>query len=353
MDIIIQYIITAIVSYIVAQIMLNHIKFKQNLRMEQHEKKKQNRAKGKYSRINLQNPLLNQITQSRFIIIKGGWGKGKSLLMNVIAKYLYDKNQYLNNKNMRYYKYMNAEYLEEVNHLNNQNLLPIYSNLELIDSKTNAISQDIMPYIRLQKKAVSKAIFCIDEVASLFPKTMYYENTTDSNNELVEQKELFKKFRHYTNGWILGTEQDGQDIYIGFRKNGYALITALGTTVKLSYWGKIKRVVLDLLNFVLPAILTINLRKERNKVLFDKDLYKFYLKLFVPAYFTFPKNFYNNKQAINNYIKQKHQKYILKFEFNNNNYYFKFNNKSKFDYNTRFYKGEYDDKFDKNGNRKQ
>lgn len=313
---------------------------------------RENRKKWKYSKIHEDNILLKDITQSRFIIIKGDWGKGKSILMNIIAKFLYKKKEIQDNENKRYLKFIKRDYLEQLKKLDEEKKLPIYSNLDFKDVESGKVSQDLEPYIKLQKKAVPQAIFCIDEVASLFPKTMHYQNMTDENKEVVEQKELFKKFRHYTNGWIIGTEQDGQDIYVGFRKNGYVLITALGTVVKISMWGKIKRKVLNILNIILPAVFTINVRLERLKILFKEDLFKFYLKLLLPAYFSFPVNFYERKQKINNYINEKHQIYITKFEYNGKQYFFKYTNKEKFSYNTRAYKNEYDEKFDSNGNRK-
>lgn len=353
MDNIFKYILIAVILFFIAQLILHFIKSLHEAIKKRIEQKKLEKEKWKFAKVDENNVLLNEITQSRFIIIKGDWGKGKSILMNIIAKFLYKKKEVQDNENKRYLKFIKPDYLEQLEKIDEEKKLPIYSNLDFKDVESGKVSQDLEPYIKLQKKAVPQAIFCIDEVASIFPKTMHYQNMTDENKEVVEQKELFKKFRHYTNGWIIGTEQDGQDIYVGFRKNGYVLITALGTVVKLTKWGKFKRLILNSINIFMPALLTINVRLERKKVLFKEDLFKFYLKLLLPAYFSFPVNFYERKQKISNYINKKHQKYITKFEYNGKQYFFKYTNKEKFSYNTRAYKNEYDEKFDNNGNRKE
>ena len=353
LDIVLKYIVIGVVLFFLAQLILHFIKSRHEAIKKKIEQKKQEKEKWKFAKIDENNVLLNQITQSRFIIIQGTWGMGKTILMNVIAHFLYKRNSLYNQKNNRYYNYCNKDFLKSLDDLEQKGLLPVYSNLDFVDYETKKRSQEIEPYIKLQKKMVAKAISCIDEFSSTFPKDMYYTNIKGDNEVILEQIELFKKYRHFTDGWILGTEQGGQNIYIRFRENGYVLITALGTVVKLTKWGKFKRIVLNLFNILLPAFLTINVRLERQKVLFKEDLFKFYLKLLIPAYFSFPVNFYNKKQKISNYINLKYQRYITKFEFNGKQYFFKYTNKEKFSYNTRAYQNEYDSKFDSNGNRKE
>lgn len=350
---ILVYIGIALGAYAVINLMLYHHKASYEQRLKKREAKKLEKLKWKYKTVNIDNPLLKKITQSRFIVIKGSWGAGKSILMNLIAHYLNKSKEINDKRNKRYYSYIEPEYLQEMQRLCDDALLPVYSNLDFISNDTGYKSQDILPYITLKQKSVQKAIYCIDEIASLFPKDMYYEQVANPSQELEEMKELFKKFRHYTNGWILGTEQDGVDIYIGFRKNGYALITALGTIVKLSRTGKILRKIYNFLNGLLPPIITLNIADLYRKQLFKEDKIKFYFKIFLPLYFSYPLEYYRRKQDINNKIKLKYQQYQTKLSFEGAEWYITYTNKDIFKYDTRAYKNEYLSKFDKNGNRKQ
>ena len=349
---ILLYITIALVAYAVISLLLFHHKANYEERRKKREAKKLEKLKWKYKTININNPLLKKITQSRFIVIKGLWGAGKSILMNVIAHYLYESKNTYDKRNKRYYQHMNNQYLEENTQLEKDKLLPVYSNLDFVEYKTRYKSQDILPYITLQKRAVQKPVYCIDEIASLFPKEMYYEQVANPNPMLEEMKELFKKFRHYTNGWILGTEQDGVDIYVGFRKNGYALVTALGTTVKLSNTGKIIRKIKNFFNIILPPIFTINVSELYQKQLFQEDQRMFWIKILLPLYYSYPVEYYRRKQEINNTIKLKYQEYQTKLSFEGAEWYINYTNKDIFQYDTRAYKNEYADKFDKFGNRK-
>lgn len=353
LDIVLKYIVIGVVLFFLTQLILHFFKSLHEAIKKRIEQKKLEKEKWKFSKVDEHNVLLNEITQCRFIIMKGSWGMGKTIFMNIIAYFLYKRNFMRYDKNHRYYTYCNKEFLNSLNNLEEKQLLPIYANLDFIDDDSNKISQDIDPYIKLQKKAVENAIFCIDEFSSKFPKELYYQNVKGDNEELNEQTDLFKKFRHYVDGWILGTEQNGTNIFVRFRDNEYTLINMLGTVIKLSKWGKFKRLILNSINIFMPALFTVNVRLEYQKVLFKEDLLKFYLKLLIPAYFSFPVHFYKRKQKISNYINKKHQKYITKFEYNGKQYFFKYTNKEKFSYNTRAYKNEYDSKFDSNGNRKE
>ena len=320
-------------------------------RKKKRLERKKERLKWRYAKVKLDNPLLNQIISNRFIICKGGLGKGKSITMNLIAHFLVKSRERQNKKNVRYNKIMNYEYFVQEKTFKKNNILPIYSNLDFVEKKKH--KQDLLPYLCLQKRACYKAVFCIDEVSSMFPKDMYYATAGQSNPLLDEMKELFKKNRHYTNGWILGTEQDGDDIFIGFRKNGYALINCLGTAVKISTFGKILRKILNFFNLILPAFLTANYARLLRENLFLKDKCLMLLKMLLPSYYLLPKEYYTRKQEINNFIKLKFQKYATKFQFENNEYYIRYTNKDIYRYDTRAYKNEYAQLFDKNGERKK
>ncbi len=325
-------------------------------RRQKREKRKEEKQKWKYAQVEANNLLLERIIQTRFIIFKGSWGKGKSILMNLVAHYLYTKELDSIQNQLRYNLVMRPDYTREYFDLLERGFLPIYSNLDFIDEASyNATlrSQELEPFIKLKQRAIQKAVFCIDEFSSLFPKEMYYENQANQNPELTEMKEFFKKNRHYTNGWILGTEQDGEDMYKGFRKNGYALVTALGTTVSLPRKAKIIRSFKNLFNKLAPAYFTTNVKQLFREELFTRDKIKLFFKLFLPAYFYLPKCYYQRKQDINYKIKERYSRFQTLLEYDGAQYYLRYTNSDIFAYDTRAYKHEYEELFDANGNRKE
>ncbi len=360
MDIILRYILIGISIYffvtMFSKLFIFYWQKGYDERKKKKEERKQEKLKWKYAHIQNGNPLLERIISNKFIIFKGDLGKGKTLTMNLTSHYIWQKLVFENQKNNRYQKIMNPEYSSQWYNLEKNSLLPIYTspNLDFVKNiKKQAFkSQDLIPYITLQKQAIYKALFIVDEFSSLFPKEMYQENQRNPSPVVDEMKELFKKNRHYTNGWILGTEQDGEDIFIGFRKNGYAVVTALGTIVKTSKKGKIIRWFKNLFNTFLPGLFTVNLKNVFEKELFFKDKFLLVFKLLLPSYVFLPYEFYTRKQIINNKIKEKYQQYQTLLDFEGQKYYIRFSNKDIFQYDTRAYKNEYKSKFDKNGNRK-
>ena len=354
MDKILQYILIGVALLFVMQVIVKVLTFYWRAgyehRRDKREQRKLEKRKWDYAQVGSNNWLLDKITQSRFIIFKGGWGKGKSILMNLVAHYLYAKEHANIYAQMRYNSIMRPDYTREYLTLERDDKLPIYSNLDFVEN--NHKSQELEPYLKLERRAIQKAIFCIDEFSSLFPKEMYYENLANNNPKIVEMEEFFKKNRHFTNGWILGTEQDGEDIYKGFRKNGYALVTALGTTTTLPRKAKLIRSWRNLINTVAPAFCTTNARQLFAEELFVKNKITLFFKLLLPSYIFLPKNYYQKKQEIHNKVKAQYQQFITLLEYDGKQYYLRYNNKDIFAYNTRAYKHEYDDKFDKDGKRK-
>lgn len=320
-------------------------------RKKKREAKRLEKLKWKYAKVKLDNPLLNSIIKTRFIIFEGQFGKGKTILMNLVTHFIVKKQEKENKKNKRYNKVMRPEYYADLQELKKNKLLPVYSNLEFTEKGKH--KQELLPFFCLHKKAVHKAIFTIDEFSSLFPKEMYYETQGSDNPLFNEIKEMVKKIRHYLDGHILGTEQGGEDIWIGMRKNGYLKINCLDTIVKLSKFGKFSRKVLNTLNFILPAFLTTNLVRQCSQKLFLRDRIVVILKSFLPSYFLLPNEFYKNKQKINNFIKSNFQRFATRFQFENGEYYIRFTNKDIYKYDTRAYASEYTSLFNKRGERKQ
>ena len=353
MDKILEYILMGVglllLALILATIFSTYWKSSYDTRKRNREQKKLEKLKWQYAKVSKNNYILEKVTQTRFIIFKGSWGKGKSILMNLVAHYLWEKELNNINSQLRYNRIMRADYLSEYEALTQENLLPVYSNLDFIQGNTLK-SQELEPYIKLKRRAIQKAIFCIDEFSSLFPKEMHYESYNDP--QINEMKEFFKKSRHYTNGWILGTEQDGEDIYKGFRKNGYAVVTALGTVASLPPKAKLIRKIKNIFNIVLPAWMTTKVKQLFAEELFVKYKFNLFFKLLLPSYFLLPKCFYQKKQDISNKIKEKYMRFQTLLEYDGQQYYLRYTNDDIFSYDTRAYKHEYDAKFDEQGNRK-
>lgn len=355
MDNIFLYIILGLVGFFVVQVLAKLFVFfyKTNYdeRKQKKENKKKEKLKWKYCEVDLDNVLLNQMMKDRTIVFMGNKGSGKSLMMNLFAYFLWQKRLDHNKRNKRYLHYMKPNYLETEQKLEEEKLLPIYSNLDFIDNETQLKKQELEPYFEMRKRAVEGAIFCIDEISSYYGKEIY--NSEDDVDKETKRaiKENSKKNRHYTNGWILGTEQDGDDIFKGIRENGYALVHCLQTNVYLKNTGKVIRRLKNFFNCVLPALFTVNVHKVLNEQLFISSKIKTFLKLLLPSYFSAPVEFYTNRQNINNKLKQKYQLFEVRFTYGTGEYFIRFTHEDIFDYNTRAFKKEYDALFDENGNR--
>lgn len=324
----------------------------ENYKKKQDEKRLE-KLKWRYCHVELDNPLLNQMMHDRTIVFMGDKGKGKSKMMNLFAKFLVKKREQQYKKNKRYNKYMKPEFVQQVQQLKSNKLLPVYANVGYLDYETGEKQQALKPYFEMQKKAVEGAIFCIDEISSTYGKELYQINDDDSKEQKKNAKENAKKNRHFTDGWILGTEQDGQDIFIGIRENGYAIVHCLQTVVSLRPLGKFFRKFLNILNLLLPAFFTVNLNLANKESLFLKDKIKFYLKLLLPSYISMPYHYYSQKQNINDMIQRKYRLFQTRFTYGSGEYWINYTHDDLFDDNTREYKREYDNMFDSHGNRKK
>ena len=350
------FIIIGILFYYALKIAINIFAFYWKAGYEHRKKKREakkiEKQKWKYATVNLDNPLLNNILSTRFIVCMGSLGKGKSITMNLLVHFLVEKRKAEDKKNKRFIRIMKPKYNESEQMLEQQGLLPVYSNLEFKDRENCFKSQELMPYITLHKKGVQKCVFAIDEISSLFGKDIYYDRELATSDLVKGMEELFKKGRHYLDCHFIGTEQDGEDIYKGFRQNGYAIINCLGTIVKISKKGKFKRKVKNLFNIILPAYLTVDTQRLMSKQLFKSDKLKTILKLLLPSYFLLPVEFYTRKQKINDKIKEKYQCYQTRLQYGTGEYYIRYTNKDIYAYDTRAFRYEYDALFNNKGERK-
>lgn len=355
MNEVLKYIIFGIVAYglirIICSIVVFYWKAGYEHRKKKREKRKEEKRKWRYANVTIDNPLLNLIVSNRFIVCMGSLGKGKSITMNLLVHFLVEKRKKENKRNKRYNRYMKPKYNESERMLEESKLLPVYSNLDFKDRENGFKSQELMPYITLHKKGVQKCVFAIDEISSLFGKDIYYDRELATSDLIKGMEELFKKGRHYLDCHFIGTEQDGEDIYKGFRQNGYALIECLGTIVRISITGKVIRKARDIFNLILPAIFTVNMRTVLDKQLFKTGKVKAMLKMLLPAYFLLPVEYYTKKQAISDRIKEKHQRYQTRLRYDTIEYYIRYTNKDIYKYNTRAFKYEYDKIFNAKGER--
>ncbi len=357
MDNIVWYILVALVGYfavsVFSKLFAFYWKTGYDTRKEKRARKRDERRKWKYCVVSLDNPILNKLADNRTVIFMGDKGKGKSKMMNLFAHFLFLKRKENIKKNKRAYKYTSPDMLAKEKELEHKNLLPIYANISYVDSETGAHEQDLKPYFEMQKKAVEQAIFCIDEVSSTYGKDVYNNNNDYTKEQKKDIKENTKKNRHYTNGWILGTEQDGQDIFLGIRENGYVIVHCLQTVVTLLPLGKFLRTFRNMLLTILPAILTINLIPEYRKCLTLKQKICLFLKSLLPAYFSLPTQYYFTRYAINEAIKFKYQRFATRFSYDNLEWWIRYSHADIFADNTRAYKQEYEKLFDSEGNRKK
>jgi len=321
-------------------------------RKKKREDSKAEKLKWKYSKIELDNPVLCKMMNDRTIVFMGAKGKGKSLTMSAVAHFLWLKRLERNKKQRRYLRYIQPEYVEQQKKLDDKLLLPVYSNMDLVDRESGAKSQELEPYFELRKKAVEGAIFCIDEISSTYGKDMY-NNDEYSKAEKKDIKENSKKNRHFTNGWILGTEQDGADIFIGIRENGYAIVHCLETVRRTSKVGKFLRWICNFFNFILPAYLTTNSKILAQECLFKKQKVALFARLLLPSYISAPRAYYLQKQRINEAIKWHFEKFNVRFDYGGYQYWMTITHDDLFEYNTRNNKKDYDAMFDKDGKRKK
>lgn len=355
MDIIIYYIAVGIVAYVVANLFIklvvsicNGIK---ELIKKKIEERKLKKEQWQFSKIEPDNPLLLRIVKNRLICFMGAPGKGKSIMMNIISRFLYLRREKYIKKKTRYYKHMNPKVLLYQKKMKDGKVLSVYSNLEFKDKETGFKNQELLPYIQMKKQAVKYGVFCIDENSTLFGKDLYYEQQKNKDPVIEEMKELYKKIRHYLDGWILMTEQNGDNIFKGFRDAGYSIVEAKQTVVKVSVFGRILSKVLNFCNLVLPGFLTANKTRVYQNELFEEARKKLKFKLLLPTYFLLPQEYYTRQNEIKKMIEDKYTKFITRFEFEGKEYYLKYDNSDKFIYNTRAYESEYNRKFNADGER--
>ena len=328
------------------------IKEKLEAKKKKKEDAKEAKIKQKIKHVGLDNYFLNLLTKNRTIIFKGFLGAGKTMAMNLVSHWLYSKILYNDRKNKRFNEIMNPGRLEVVAELNKKNVLPVYSNNPFKDRDSGKVSQDVMPILYQDIKSCEGSIKCLDEMAKNLPKSLYQENLKNPDPKLKELKDYGEHHRQYDNGWLLGTDQSGQDIWIGLRNSGYALVDVKNTDVTIAKKGKKIIRKANIKNTLGLGWFTGRPFEYIDSQLFLIDKIKAAFKLLLPTYYSNAVRYYKNRIETYEKVKAQYQRYEIDLVYQGRNYTLEFGNESIFVYDTRAYQVDYDTKFDKNGIRK-
>ncbi len=330
----------------------NNARYKMRLqeakeKQKEHEKE---RLKHKYSKVTLGNKILDRITKIHIIIFDGVAGSGKSLLMSLFCWYIYQRWRRKNRKDKRLNKYLKPDYVHQVQELKDNKLLPVYSNLTMTDNKGYSSHGDYEMYMYQYKRIIEGGILAIDEIGEVLGKMYYWTARNDPNSKDVS--ELGRFIRHFIDGYIVATEQNGSNVWCELRGYGSAGVTALNTTVRIARRGKFLRMLCNAALFLLPGMCTLSWLRMWRQELHTRGRILLLIKMLLPAYFAKPRDYYVRKVNINKRIKSHYTRYETVFAFADKEYLLKFSNKQKLDYNTRARQNVYADKFDEAGNRK-
>ena len=318
-------------------------------RKAKKEARKIEKAKWKYAKVDEKNILLNHLSKFHIILFWGLAGKGKTLLMNLFSKWLYDKWKKQNRKNKRYNKFMRQDYLTTCAKLENNNEMPVYSNIELTDNDFK--SKDINPVLVQEERLVEGGVLSYDEIGEIMGKDRYWislRNPEETDKRIIE---LCRFIRHI-GGHLLGTEQDPNNLWIEVRRFGYADVHALQTVSYVTKWGKFRKKLCYVLNTILPAFcfLKYNIRAYKLQ-LFKSDRIKAFLKMFLPNYFAFPKQYYIRKTERTKVLNATYTRFKVQLKFEEKEYWLHFSKKQTFNYDTKYHNNEYIKQFDKEGKR--
>ena len=356
MDNVLRYILIGIGIYALATVSIKIISFYWKAgydeRKKNREARKAEKLKWKYCHVTLDNPLLlGMMKTSHFYVIEGIPGSGKSLFQSMLVKFFVDVRNNKLYKNRRMYKYIKPDILDGENLLNDRNKLPVYSELKLTDTLNGYTNEELYPYLFQRKKAVEQCVFVVDEIGEIFGKKLFYELPQD--DPIVRTiEETFRYIRQNLEGYIVATEQNGDNIFLNMRRTGPTKIRAIKTVISLSAWGKFKLRLFNTLNLLLPGWFTADISRVKYSTLFTKDRIVNAIKLLLPTYWAMPKEYYLQKNAIKKAIEEKHQRFLIQFQYNGAEYYIVFSNQDRYKYKTRAHKDKYDKQFDENGERK-
>jgi len=321
---------------------------KRKAKKELAEKRKQSE---KYCSVKQGNKILDIIVNCYNIIIWGPLGAGKTLVADLIAKYLCDKYNIEDKKNRRYNKYMRPDYMNALHRLKQNHELRVSSNIPLTDNLGNHAG-DLWLYITQQKQQVERAVELWDEIGTFAGKDLYYDQDTKNTWEVKKIDEHFRYKRQDCEVVTIGTEQSRDNIFKPIRDKGFLEIQAIKTYTYITKLGNINKKFLSFFNLVLPGWFTTNLKSVFQKCYDKKDIIKLFFRLFLPKFFLLPREFYLRETKISINIKKKFLQFKAIISLAGFEYMFKFGQKDIFNYNTTGHRENYQKQFDEEGNNK-
>lgn len=297
------------------------------------------------------NKILEYLSEKFTLVFWGSLGSGKTLLANVVAYYILKKQQLQDHKMRRQLFYTNPGYLEDLEKLQVQSKLNIYSEIELEDFDTGFNSFELWEYITQKKRTIENGIYFMDEIGTKFGKEKFQEGAIKDPEYRIAEKTV-RFARQDANIKIIATEQDKDNIWKPIRDKGFTDIQCLGVSSWLTPKGLRVRKFKNFCLKCLPAWLTINMQ-EQLAISFGKlNKFKTILKSLLPAYFLLPKPYYVKKIKIAKAIKFKYTRIKVNFILDGGYQYLIFTNNDILKYNTRGHKEIYLNQFDENGNRR-
>ena len=298
------------------------------------------------------NPILEYITSRFNVVCYGGLGCGKTLMANLLAKYIINKQEIFDYKNRRQLKYTNPQYLKDLEQLQENCKLNIYSEVDLLDHNTGFTSNELWDYLTQKKKTVENGIYFVDEIGTKFGKDQYNIQQREQSVEYKMAEQTARYARQDTNSRFIATEQDEENIWKPIREKGFVGIKMLGVQTWITKKGKVARAFKNFWLKCAPALLTINSKEVLAVELGRRNKTKAIFKLLLPAYFLLPKQYYIKKIEIAKQIKFDYTQFKINFELNGERKFLLFTNEDIYIYNSRGHKDIYNSKFDENGNRK-
>lgn len=332
-------------------------------RKRKAEEAKKKAAMEKYCKVYIGNPIIESIIKSFNIIIYGSLGTGKSLFANLLAFYILKKQAIIDKKMHRQNSFIDKQYLLDLERLEKENKLRVYSTMDLCDCEGRK-SNDLIPYLLQEKKVVKHGVEVADELATFLGKARPGQESAFTEEGLERIYDSLRYNRQNGEIYFIGTEHDKENIIKPAREKGFLGIQALRTYVSISRFGQLKNYFNKIGIKYLPGILTYNWLPELRKRLFKKDRWIFFLKLLIPqSLFSITwfgrfrdeymgQLYYINKAKSFKKIENKHKRFKVIINLADKEFMFNFGKEWIFDYNTNQNREQYEKQFDEEGNNK-
>ncbi len=335
---------------------------KRNRRLEKKrlkkEKKQLEKKQKKYRVYKSNNALFSRIIKKhRTIIFKGPPGAGKTSLMELFTRFILDMFERNEKRNYRYNRLMKPNFIKQREYLKENKLLPVYTNMEGVEHPITGFKAmtNLDEVFKQRKKANTPCVLQIDEFNDSYGKELRHDMDAEKD---VEKKRDYKgikrsatKPRHY-GFYILGTDQQGDDIIYIFRNIPHCDIEAKETKLELLRAGKRKQRRLILLQKLLPGWFVSERQKMYAQCLFGWQKFKLFFKLLLPGFLCNEKQFYINRDRIYSHINKKYTIMKTLWMYEGDHYWTYYKPTQSLKYDHLEYKSEYDDMFDADGNRK-